>query len=149
MHGVIRGAQTRTTIRAKSGVDKVRAADLLKRNFRTRHRTGPGSPTSRNGRPGGPRLRRLRYPCTTRPSSISPACSRATGSREHVDLWGNLGRLAEVARYENRLTWSYYEEVVAAREASVGWVTCPSDEFDRVAERANGWCSWSRSSEPS
>ena len=35
MNGVIRGARTRTTIGAKPGADKVRAADLLKRNFRT------------------------------------------------------------------------------------------------------------------
>ena len=35
MHGVVRGAQTRTTIGAKAGTEKVRAADLLKRNFHT------------------------------------------------------------------------------------------------------------------
>ncbi len=35
MNGVVRGARTRTTIGAKPGADKVRAADLLKRNFRT------------------------------------------------------------------------------------------------------------------
>jgi len=35
MHGVVRGAQTRTTIGAKAGAEKVRAADLLKRNFHT------------------------------------------------------------------------------------------------------------------
>jgi transposase InsO family protein len=35
MRGVIRGAQTRTTIGAKAGTEKVRAADLLKRNFHT------------------------------------------------------------------------------------------------------------------
>ncbi len=35
MCGVIRGARTQTTIGAKPGIDKVRAADLLKRNFRT------------------------------------------------------------------------------------------------------------------
>jgi putative transposase len=35
MRGVVRGAQTRTTIGAKTGTEKVRAADLLKRNFRT------------------------------------------------------------------------------------------------------------------
>ncbi|MGH7861243.1 MAG: IS3 family transposase, partial [Candidatus Dormibacteraceae bacterium] len=35
MRGVIRGAQTLTTIGAKAGSEKVRAADLLKRNFRT------------------------------------------------------------------------------------------------------------------
>jgi len=35
MNGVVRGARTRTTIGAKAGTDKVRAADLLKRNFRT------------------------------------------------------------------------------------------------------------------
>jgi len=35
MYGVIRGAQTRTTIGAKPGSEKVRAEDLLKRNFST------------------------------------------------------------------------------------------------------------------
>ena len=35
MIGVIRGAQTRTTIGAKPGTEKVRAVDLLNRNFRT------------------------------------------------------------------------------------------------------------------
>lgn len=35
MFGVIRGAQTRTTIGAKADAEKVRAADLLKRNFHT------------------------------------------------------------------------------------------------------------------
>ncbi|MGI8722944.1 MAG: IS3 family transposase [Geodermatophilaceae bacterium] len=35
MCGVIRGARTKTTIGAKPGTEKVRAADLLKRNFRT------------------------------------------------------------------------------------------------------------------
>ena len=35
MRGVVRGAQTRTAIGAKPGTDKVRAADLLKRDFST------------------------------------------------------------------------------------------------------------------
>lgn len=35
MRGVVRGAQTRTTIAARAGTEKVRAADLLKRNFLT------------------------------------------------------------------------------------------------------------------
>jgi len=35
MRGVVRGAQTRTTIAAMPGTEKVRAADLLKRNFHT------------------------------------------------------------------------------------------------------------------
>jgi len=35
MRGVIRGARTRTTIGAPAGAERVRAADLLKRNFRT------------------------------------------------------------------------------------------------------------------
>jgi len=33
MHGVVRGAQTRTTIGVKAGTEKVRAGDLLNRDF--------------------------------------------------------------------------------------------------------------------
>jgi hypothetical protein len=45
--------------------------------------------------------------------------------------------LAEEEQYENRLTGSYDEEFDAAREARVGGVICPGDEFDQLAARGD------------